>query len=207
LQQLFPDSRTLATQPFGGLVDFQPVDPGCALIGPHPFPCLLHVLSCQSCTEQPWPRALRFMTRTRGFVAAWIGQGFTLPYSGPLRQSGHLTHCPAHRHAVEHSFSFGPSLALRQATTASADFSLPAQHRRPFRRKARSPQVRTHSFAAQPPDLRRLPLVTRASRSRARSPWSATPFIRFLFIGPQLRSTLPPHTRSPSCSCASLRSL
>jgi hypothetical protein len=30
---------------------------------------------------------------------------------------------------------------------------------------------------------------------------------RFLFIGSQLRSTLPPHTRSPSCSCASLRSL
>jgi hypothetical protein len=34
-----------------------------------------------------------------------------------------------------------------------------------------------------------------------------SPSIRFLFIGPQLRSTLPAHTRSPSCSCASLRSL
>ena len=30
--------------------------------------------------------------------------------------------------------------------------------RRPFRHKARSPQVRTHSFAAPPPDLRRLSL-------------------------------------------------
>jgi hypothetical protein len=30
--------------------------------------------------------------------------------------------------------------------------------RRPFRRKARSPQVRTHSFTAQPPHLRRLTL-------------------------------------------------
>ena len=29
-------------------------------------------------------------------------------------------------------------------------------HRRPFRHKARSPQVRTRSFTAQPPDLRRL---------------------------------------------------
>ena len=29
-------------------------------------------------------------------------------------------------------------------------------HRRPFRHEARSPQVRTHSFPAQPPDLRRL---------------------------------------------------
>jgi hypothetical protein len=36
---------------------------------------------------------------------------------------------------------------------------------------------------------------------------SASPLIRFLSIGPQLRSTLPPHTRSPSCSCASLHSL
>jgi hypothetical protein len=29
-------------------------------------------------------------------------------------------------------------------------------HRRPFRQKARSPQVRTQSFPAQPPDLRSL---------------------------------------------------
>ncbi len=51
-----------------------------------------------------------------------------------------------------------------------------------------------------------LPLVTRASRFVARSPWSATPHIRFLSIGPQLRSTLPLHGRSPFRSCASLRS-
>ena len=31
-------------------------------------------------------------------------------------------------------------------------------HRRPFRHEARSPQVRTHSFITQPPDLRRLTL-------------------------------------------------
>ena len=42
-------------------------------------------------------------------------------------------------------------------TTASADFSLRFR-RRPFRREARSPQVRTRSFTAQPPDLRRLSL-------------------------------------------------
>ena len=93
------------------------------------------------------------------------------------------------------------------ATMASADFSLRTRHRRPFSHKARSPQVRTHSFAAQPPDLRHLALITRASRFVARSPCSAAPSIRFLSIGSQLRSTLPPHTRSPSCSCASLRSL
>ena len=74
--------------------------------------------------------------------------------------------------------------------TTSADFSL-RHSRRPFRRKARSPRVRTHSFAAQPPDLRRLALITRASRFHARSPCSATPSIRFLFIGSQLRFPFP----------------
>ena len=49
------------------------------------------------------------------------------------------------------------SAAPAPATTAFADFSL-RQNRRPFRREARSPQVRTHSFIAQPPDLRRLSL-------------------------------------------------
>jgi len=34
----------------------------------------------------------------------------------------------------------------------------------------------------------------------------APPSIRFLFIGTQFRSTLPPHIQSPSCSCASLHS-
>ena len=55
--------------------------------------------------------------------------------------------------------------------------------RRPFRRKARSPRVRTHSFTAQPPDLRRIALATRASRLLARSPCLTVPRIRFLFIG------------------------
>ena len=47
---------------------------------------------------------------------------------------------------------------LLAATTASADSSLRVHHRRPFRHEARSPQVRTRSFPAQPPDLRRLSL-------------------------------------------------
>ena len=68
------------------------------------------------------------------------------------------------------------------ATTASADFSL-RHSRRPFRHKARSPQVRTHTFIAQPPHLRRQALVTRASWSMAHSPCQATPSMRFLFIG------------------------
>ena len=50
----------------------------------------------------------------------------------------------------------------------------------------RSPQVRTHSFTAQPPDIRRFALITRASRFLARPPCLAAPRIRFLFIGSQL---------------------
>ena len=42
------------------------------------------------------------------------------------------------------------------ASTASADFSLRVMTRRPFRREARSPQVRTRSFTAQPLHLRSL---------------------------------------------------
>ena len=110
-QQLFPDHGPFAAQPVGGLVDIQPVDTRCTLVGPHPFPSLLHVLSCQCCYQQHWPRALRFMSRARGFVADWIRKGFTLTYSRPLRRGGHLTLCPTHRHAVEHSFPFGPSAA------------------------------------------------------------------------------------------------
>ena len=91
---------------------------------------------------------------------------------------------------------------LRPLLTSRSGF-----HRRPFRHKARPPQVRTHSFTARPPNLRRFALATRASRFHARSPCSAAPSIRFLSIGSQLRSTLPSHTWSPSCSCASLRSL
>jgi hypothetical protein len=67
-------------------------------------------------------------------------------------------------------------------TTTSADFSL-RHSRRPFRHKARSPQVRTHSFTPQPPHLRHLALITRASRFMARSPCLAAPSMRFLYIG------------------------
>jgi hypothetical protein len=69
-----------------------------------------------------------------------------------------------------------------------------ASRRRPFRREARPPQVRAPAFLAQPPDLRRLPLVARASRAIDRSPWSASPRIRFLFVGWRLRSPLPSAT-------------
>src|SRR5688500_13728879 len=46
-----------------------------------------------------------------------------------------------------------------------------------------------------------------ASRPYARSPRTAAPRIRFLFVGPRFRSALPPHGRSPFRSCAPLDSL
>jgi hypothetical protein len=76
---------------------------------------------------------------------------------------------------------------LSTANTASADFSLHRlPRRRPFRHQARSPQIRTSASPAQPPDLRRLPSVTGASQSFARSPREAPPLIRFLFVGSQV---------------------
>lgn len=82
----------------------------------------------------------------------------------------------------------------------------------PFRHKARSPRVRTHSFTAQPPDIRYVALATRASRLLARSPCSAAPPIRFLFIGSRftLHASFPrlvtlPQLRFASFAVASLR--
>ena len=74
------------------------------------------------------------------------------------------------------------SSAPALTTTTSADLSL-RQSRRAFTHKARSPQVRTHTFTAQPPHLRHLALVTKASRFLARSPCLVAPSMRFLFIG------------------------
>src|SRR5690606_3885163 len=71
---------------------------------------------------------------------------------------------------------------------------------------------RTHSFTAQPPDIHHLTLATRASRLLARSPCSAVPRIRFLFIGSRLmihasspRSVALPQLRFTSFAVASSR--
>ncbi len=125
----------------------------------------------------------------------------------PLRKT-RGDRCGSRRLGVSPSPSFGPSPLLRLLrpllTSRSGDL---LDHRHPFRRKARSPQVRTSAFAAQPPDLRCLALVTRASRLHARLPCSAPPLIRFLFVGPQLRSPLPSRRPHGTTLCGSLRSL
>ena len=127
-----------------------------------------------------------------------------IPRPAPLMRASDAVHRPSTwRQTLLLVRSFVPSWRLlRPLLTSRSGF-----HRRPFRHKTRSPQVRTHSFPAQPPDLRHFALTTRASRFLAHSPCYAAPYIRFLFIGSQFRSALPPHGRSPFRSCASLRSL
>jgi hypothetical protein len=111
-----------------------------------------------------------------------------------------------------------PSHPLPGFFTASADCSLRSSGdaRRPFRRKASSPQVRVVNVPAQPLDIRRHPLVVRASRTDARSPWMASPLIHrtrflwrecFLFVGSRFRYRFfqcRPHGRTgfPACHLA-----
>ena len=93
------------------------------------------------------------------------------------------------------------------ATMASADSSLRSVAR-PLPFQARG-EVSPGKEYDPSPHSRRIylawGLAIAASRVPARSPPPARPRIRFLFVGPRLRSPLPPHGRSPSRSCGSLR--
>ncbi len=109
----------------------------------------------------------------------------------------------AFRSAYRSALHRGPRL-VRPLLTSRSVADAP---RGPFRPKARSPRIRALTVPTRPPDLRRFPLVTGASWSLAHSPRSPAPCIRFLFVGPWVRSTLPPDARSPSRPCASLPSL
>ncbi len=152
-------------------------------------------------------RALGLARRRRRFVAPLPSRGFTPTRKRELQLPGHLRPGASETHGFVALLSVRPFAAREATTTTSADFSLRLYAaRRPFRRKARSPQVRTRPFTARPPDLRRLSLGHRSFAVIARSPRSASPRIRFLYIGPRFRSPLPSHGRSPFRSCGSLRS-
>ena len=150
-------------------------------------------LRCQPMTLPHASAALAASPR-RPFVRSDLG-----PTSVTWRPRGSRAFRPSHRSALR-----PPSPRLRRTTTASADFSLqrPCGHRRPFRRKARSPRVRPLTFAARPPDLRRLALVTTASRSTARSPCSAPPRIRSPVRRPAASL---PASFTPASRCDALR--
>ena len=102
------------------------------------------------------------MHRTSGFVPNSLWPGFTVP---PLCSPGLprlLTHDLTALHVLSHSLSFGPSpfwlclFSRRLELLRPLLTSRSSVRCRPFRHKARSPQVSTHSFIAQPPDLRSL---------------------------------------------------
>src|SRR6187402_477817 len=94
------------------------------------------------------------MCRRRRFLAPLFRPGFTHPHQRQLQLPGLLRPFAFETHG-RLALLFVRSFAALATTTTSADFSLRLP-RRPFRHKARSPQIRTLSFTARPPDLRRL---------------------------------------------------
>src|ERR1035437_4937697 len=123
------------------------------------------------------------------------GFGFSLPKCFGLHPSHRIDELRSREHlrqSISEKQRAFPPIPLALRPHAGSYYGLcwllaPTQHRRPFGHKARSPQVRTHSFTAQPPDLRRFALITRASRNHARSPCSATPSIR-IWTPPRLQT-------------------
>ena len=94
------------------------------------------------------------MSRQRGFVAHGAAGGFTAHSRHAPRLPRLLMQCTAKRHVSLPSFSFDPSPRLSSLVACSGYYGLcrllaPVCHRRPFRHKARSPQVRTRSFTAR----------------------------------------------------------
>ena len=128
------------------------------------------------------------MRRTSSFVTSRLRPSFTgLPPCQPGFPR-HLTHDLTALHVLSHSLTFGPSWflscligpilpLLRPLLTSRSGL-----HRRPFSHRARSPRVRTHTFTAQSPHLRRFALVTRALQIGACSPCLTAPSMRFLSI-------------------------
>ena len=102
----------------------------------------------------------RFHACSSGSHRCAVPSDFTCALQRELRKADIWCNALPHCVSVALSLSFGPSSQLRLLwpllTSRSADAS--ARQRRPFRRKARSPQVRMVAFPAQPPDLHHLSL-------------------------------------------------
>jgi hypothetical protein len=150
----------------------------------------------------------RSFPSTTGGASTRPGESAASPLAPPMRPSflGFCDMASPRETGVSLFPSFGPSPERTLATTTllTSRSTKPVPHG-PFRRKARSPQVRTSAFTARPPDLRRLALITRALRTRARSPCLASPHIRFLFVGLQLRAPLPSRRLRRSAVCFARR--
>ena len=178
LADLFPVLGQVLRQ----LVHGHPVDAGTALVLPHALQCRLGVAALDHLFHQAvrsW--ALVSVRRRRRFAAPLATRGFTPTFQWELQLPGRLAHGVFETHGrpallLVRPFALNllpgsvggghpcpaPRALLRPLLTSR---SAACEPRRPFRREARSPQVRVVAFPAQPPDLRRLPLVARASRS------------------------------------------
>ncbi|MDB5746651.1 MAG: hypothetical protein JWP72_1499 [Massilia sp.] len=181
--QLVSDVRPCVRPMAAGLRDVHAIHACGTFVCLHTFPRAVHVLSRKRLLKQGLPCISLAMPREASFVADQVADGFTVRYRDSPRSRRHR--CSAFLidmvvNAPSRS-ALRPRLRLLRPLLTSRSGS----HRRPFRNEARSPKVRT------PPSLHKrriyatLPLTTRALRFLARSPCSAAPSIRFLFIGSQ----------------------
>jgi hypothetical protein len=156
VEQLRSDGRPRGPEIFARGLHRASIDAGAALVGLDAFPRRSHVLSGQGLPKQvQGPRARLFASRRRCLLMLGFGHWIHRHPRPGTRCLRLLSFDIFKRHDSSPSFSFGPSPVaglLRPLLTSRCASS----GRRPFRREARSPQVRKRSFAAQSPHLRRL---------------------------------------------------
>jgi len=213
IEQRLPNTRPVLSKPTRQLICRHPVDPGSTFvspnslqrgeqIGPLNHELHLHVRS-QICPS---------IRRRRRFLAGRRKRGFTSPTHAEPRLREHLRQFVVETHGdlilllvrsfdAVHSATQGPRRLLRPLLTSRS-----ATPRRPFRRKARSPEVRTTHFAARSPDLRLRPLVAGTSRSLGRSSRSSGASYPVLVHRPaaSLHASFTPASRSDALRFASI---
>ena len=150
--------RPAVLQHPGGLLDVQAVHARRSLVGLDPLPAPLQVLSRQRLRpagRAPEPFPIR---RARARASSLrLARGFTAlaPRLAPVAQASDA--CAFHSTCLGLSSLVRPFVPRQRSLLRPLLTSRSGLSRRPFRHEARSPQVRTHSFPAQPPDLRHRP--------------------------------------------------
>ena len=129
------------------------------------------------------------------------------PTSRPVN-TGILPHGPGEARFLTLLFHRSGLRPPRRPTTPSADFCVaigrPCGLPSPRGRRRRSPGVSPASFLARPSDLRCRPLMDMDFAISCPLVRPTPPHIRFLFVRPRVRSTLPSDGPSRSRPCVSL---
>ena len=154
------------------------------------------------------------MQRACGFVTGSFWPGFTEPHPRPPGLHRHLTHDLTALHILSHLLSFGPSSfwlcfisrrlgLLRPLLTSRSSFALSPFQAQGEISPGKNALLHRTTAGFTPPDpwSQKLCGFMPARLGRQRLLSGSCPSAH------NLCSTLPSHTRSPSCSCASLRSL